>query len=130
MKQVTAAILTQGDHIFIARRKAGSNLAGKWEFPGGKTEPGETPEQCLVREMQEEFGITVAVGGFFEESIYHYENGTIQLLAYWTKWIDGEMTPTVHDDVQWVPIEELKDYEFAPADIPFVEKLRGGSSAI
>jgi 8-oxo-dGTP diphosphatase len=64
MKNVTAAILIEGGKILIARRKADDHLAFKWEFPGGKVEPGEIPEECLKREMKEEFNVEVRVGNF------------------------------------------------------------------
>lgn len=125
MKRVTASILIKDNSILIAKRKAGERLANFWEFPGGKIEDGESPEECLKRELKEELGIEVIVGNFFCESIYHYEHGTIQLLGYWTTWVSGEIRPKVHSEVKWVTPEELDQYIFAPADIPFVEKLRG-----
>ena len=70
---MTAAILVHNDRILIAQRRDPDNLAGKWEFPGGKIEHNETPQQCLIREMKEEFDIDVVIGEFFDESIYHYE---------------------------------------------------------
>ena len=72
MKQVAAAILEKDGKILIARRRADDRQAGKWEFPGGTVEADETPPDCLKREMQEEFGITVAVGRFFGESVYRF----------------------------------------------------------
>lgn len=124
MKKVTAAILFKNGRILIAKRKAGEKLANFWEFPGGKIEDGETPEGCLKRELKEELGIEVWIGEFFGESIYHYEQGSIHLLGYWTTWVKGDMEPKVHSEVKWVTPEELDQYIFAPADIPFVKKLR------
>ncbi|KNZ70794.1 NUDIX hydrolase [Thermincola ferriacetica] len=123
LQRVTAAILMRDDKVFIAKRKANGLLAGKWEFPGGKIEKGESPEECLKREMKEEFHIEVSVGAFFGESIYHYEHGAIHLLAYYVQWEKGEFRPLVHDEFKWVPVAELKEYGFAPADIPLAEKL-------
>lgn len=121
--EVTAAILMYHGKVLIAKRGAGGPTGGMWEFPGGKIEAGETPEQCLEREMLEEFGILVKVVEFFGESVYHYHNGTIKLLAYLTSWQSGELVPTVHADYRWVAAEELKDFELAPADIPLANKL-------
>lgn len=124
MKNVTAAILVKDGKILIARRKADDRQANKWEFPGGTVEPGETPQACLKREMQEEFGITVSVGRFLGESVYHYDHGAIKLLAYRANWISGKMVLKDHADCRWVPAAQLAEYDFAPADIPFVEKLQ------
>lgn len=123
MKQVTAALLLKAGKILIARRPANDDLAHYWEFPGGKIEEGETPEACLIREMKEELDIEVSVGNFFMESIFSYQQGTIQLLAYWTTWHSGELELMVHSEVAWVERDELINYEFAPADIPIVDRL-------
>jgi 8-oxo-dGTP diphosphatase len=130
MQIVTAAILVKGDKVFIAQRKAGKRLADLWEFPGGKLEEGETPEECLVREMVEEFGIEVSVLDFFDESVYHYERGPIRLLAYLVDWTAGEMVPKDHQDCRWISFHDLNNYEFAPADVPFVQKLRRTHGAL
>jgi 8-oxo-dGTP diphosphatase len=126
MKTVTAAILIVDGRILIAKRRLGDRLAEKWEFPGGKIEHGESPEQCLRREMQEEFQIEVSIGQFFGESIYHYDHGSIKLLAYRTYLENGELIPKAHEEYQWVTVDQLGNYDFAPADIPFVEMLRRG----
>ena len=124
MKRVTAGILIKDGRILIARRKAGDRLAGKWEFPGGTVEDGETPETCLKREMQEEFDIEVTVGSYLGESVYHYEHNTITLLAYRTHWTGGEMHLKEHDDCAWISPDQFDDYDFSPADLPFVESLK------
>lgn len=124
MKEVTAAIITNNDKILIAQRAKNENLAGKWEFPGGKTEKGETPQQCLKREIQEELELNIEVGEFLGESIYTYSNGQIKLMAYFSTIIDGKIQLHVHDQVEWVTIDEIGKYDFAPADIPLVEKLQ------
>jgi 8-oxo-dGTP diphosphatase len=122
MRTVTAALLIKDGLCLIAKRGASDPLANLWEFPGGKIEEGETPEECLQREMQEEFQIDVEVGPFFAESIYEYERGTIQLLAYWVNWNGHSLHPTVHDEFAWVDKKTILNYKFAPADIPIVEK--------
>lgn len=129
MRTVTAAILIQDSKVLIGQRKIGKQMGGLWEFPGGKLEEGETPQECLAREMQEEFGIEVNVGEFFEESVYHYETGTIRLLAYRVQWQSGDMNPTDHQDFRWVSFEDLSTYAFVPADKPFVAKLQQSSQA-
>jgi 8-oxo-dGTP diphosphatase len=126
MIDVTAAILNNKDRLLIAQRKATGELPSKWEFPGGKIEPRETPEECLKREMEEEFDIDVTIGEYLGESIYHYDHGLIKLLAYRATWIAGELKMKDHQAIEWVKIDELSDYDFAPADILFVDKLRRG----
>ena len=122
MVKVTAAILIHKDKI--ARRKDNDPLAGKWEFPGGKIEQYETPEQCLAREMKEEFGIDVLVGEFFDESIYRYGPETIRLLGYRAVWTAGKISSSAHADYKWVSLKQIQDFDFAPADIKFVKKLQ------
>ena len=124
MKTVTAAILEKDGKILIARRKADDRQAGKWEFPGGTLEAGETPQACLQREMQEELGIGVMVGQFAGESIYEYEHGAIKLVAYQASWKSGQMVLHEHAELRWVSPDQLAEYDFAPADIPFVKQLQ------
>ena len=124
MIDVTAAIMIKNQKVLIARRDADDRLADKWEFPGGKIRGIETPEACLTREMAEEFGIVVSVGEFFRESIYHYPHASIRLLAYRTDWVRGDIHPRVHAEHRWVAYEQLHAFDFSPADIPFVDKLR------
>ena len=126
MIDVTAAILSNNGRLLIAQRKTTGKLPNKWEFPGGKIEPGETPEECLKREMKEEFDIGVTIGEYLGESIFHYDHGSIRLLAYRTNWIAGEFILKDHQAIEWVNKNELSDYDFAPADMPFVDKLRRG----
>ncbi len=126
MKTVTAAILIDNGNIFIAQRQADDKLPSKWEFPGGKVEHGETLQECLKREMKEEFGMDVSVSESFGESVYHYEHGSVKLIAFLTVWEGGACKPTVHQDCRWIPLKDLASYDFAPADVPFVEKLLGG----
>jgi mutator protein MutT len=78
--------MIKDNRLLIAKRKANDRLGNKWEFPGGKVEYGETPEQCMKREMKEEFSIDVSVGDYLGESIYHYEHRSIRLLVYRTYW--------------------------------------------
>jgi 8-oxo-dGTP diphosphatase len=123
VKSVTAAILVKDRRILIAKRKSSDPLANKWEFPGGTVESGESPEECLRREMREEFDIDVNVGEYFGESIYHYVHGSIKLLAYMAYWIGGEIKMQAHDDYKWVRIDRLSQYDFAPADIPLAKEV-------
>ncbi|GHO65732.1 NUDIX hydrolase [Ktedonobacter sp. SOSP1-52] len=123
MKVVTAAILNLNGKILIAKRKKGDTLENKWEFPGGKIEPGESPEQCLAREMLEEFGVTVQVQDFVCSSTYRYQHIEIELLAYNVRYIDGQFSLHDHQEIQWVTPSDLQAYDFAAADVPIVHKL-------
>lgn len=124
MIDVTAAILIENGRVLIARRRPGASQAGMWEFPGGKVRPNESPAQCLKREIQEELGIEIAVGEFFGESVYAYEDQTIRLLAYRVRAEGGEISRNDHAELAWVAIADLGRYRFCPADVPFTEKLR------
>lgn len=126
MKLVTAAIIKKNNKILIAQISKKDKLSSMWEFPGGKIEEGETPEECLKREIKEELDIEVSIGQFFDESIYHYEGGSIKLLGYYAFYESGDLKLNVHDEVKWVSLEEIKKYKFAPADVTFVEKLLKG----
>ena len=120
---VTCAIIEDGDKILIARRAADQNIAGKWEFPGGKVEEGESPEECLKRELEEEFGIQVEVGEFITSNKHHYDHISIELKAFRTKYISGEFTLSDHDKIEWVSPDELLDYDLAEADVPIAGEL-------
>jgi 8-oxo-dGTP diphosphatase len=128
--KVTAAIMSSNGRILIAQRKAGHHLAGKWEFPGGKIESGETPEECLRREMKEEFDIDTRVGAFLGRSHYAYNHQRIELLAFRVVWQEGILRVREHARVKWVRTGQLARFDFAPADAPFVEKLLNGEIAI
>jgi 8-oxo-dGTP diphosphatase len=116
--------LIENGRVLIARRRPGASQAGLWEFPGGKVRPGESPEQCLEREIREELGIRIAVEEFFGESVCAYEDRTIRLLGYRVRKESGEMALNDHAALAWVALADLGRYRFCPADLPFVEKLQ------
>lgn len=123
--KVVAAILQKEDKILIARKKQGKPLAGYFEFPGGKIEEGETPEESLIRELMEEMNIKIAVKEYIGESIYDYGNDkVISLLGYTAEIIDGEIKLSDHDIYEWVTLEQINNYKIAPADIPLIYKLK------
>jgi 8-oxo-dGTP diphosphatase len=126
MIEVAAGILVRDSKILIAKRKAGGELAGKWEFPGGKIESGETPEACLKRELTEELGIKSTVGDHLWDGTYHYDFGTVRLLVYRVYWEGDTIVAKDHEEYKWVTPADLKEYDFAPADLPFVERLVNG----
>jgi 8-oxo-dGTP diphosphatase len=124
MIEVTAAIIQNKGKLLIARRPAGDMLAGRWEFPGGKVEVGETPEECLCREIKEELNMEITIVQYFSDNIYNFPTKTIHLNAYLCTWISGEIELRSHDAIKWVATASLKDYDFAPADLSFVHKLQ------
>ena len=124
MITVTAAILFKDNKIFLARRNSETKHAGKWEFPGGKMEQGESVEQCLTREIKEEFSINITVNEFFAESIHEYEHAKIRLLAYRITWVSGKMALKDHDRIAWVSPDRLLEYDLLPADIPIAQECK------
>ena len=123
-KVVAAAIIEREGQYLIARRALGEKLAGAWEFCGGKVDPRETPEQCLSRELHEELGIDAVIGDFFTETCHRYAHGEFLLKAYRVPSYTGEITLTVHDQLAWVPVNELTSFDLLPADIPIAQKLQ------
>ena len=126
MIQVAAAVIIKAGKCLIARRSPGLNLSGLWELPGGKLELGETPEECLRREIREELSIEISVGRFIAESRFGYPSGSIHLMAYQAAWRSGELQLTVHDQYVWVSEAELLSYTYPPADRPILDKLIEG----
>jgi 8-oxo-dGTP diphosphatase len=120
---VAAIIINHKNEILIARRKPEKSQGGLWEFPGGKIEQGETPEESLKRELKEEMNIEVEIYNYFGENIHHYEKISIRLIAYKCRLLSGDFTLTDHDKIQWINYRDFEKYQFAPADIPLVSKL-------
>ena len=124
--QVTAAIIVSDGNILIAQRHPSDRLAGLWEFPGGKIEVGETPEQCLKRELWEELEMDAVIGNYLGSSIYHYDHISIELMAY-RAFLNGSTYKLLsHQACRWVRPDQLADVPFTPADMPFVQRLAGG----
>lgn len=120
---VVAALLVVDGKILLARRRPGKSLAGFWEFPGGKIENGESPEEALERELREEFSIETRTGKLLGTNRHHYPDFQIELSAYWSELLSGEFRLTDHDEVRWVAPQELSQFRLAPADVPFVAMI-------
>jgi len=130
MIQVTAAIITSNGKTLIAKRKPSARLPNLWEFPGGKVEPGESAEQCLKRELYEEFEIHVRIGERIGSSIHTYDFGTIELIAFKARLVGGRFKLHDHTEIQWVQPADLNRFTFTPADTPFVDMIRRGEIAL
>lgn len=121
--EVAAGLVERDGALLISRRKQGSHLAGLWEFPGGKREPSESWEDCLVRELREELGITVAAGALRHETVHRYPGKTVHLRFYSAVLLSGEPRAIECDAVAWVRPGDLGGYSFPEADRALVELL-------
>lgn len=129
MKQVDvvgAVIANERGEILCAQRSARMSQPGLWEFPGGKIEPGESPPESLQREIREELGCEIEVGDLVADITHGYPAVTVRLITYHARLTGGSPTPAEHAQLLWLPVSELDRLDWAPADIPTVERLRQG----
>lgn len=120
---VVGAVVVRDDTVLAAQRSAGMSLPGMWEFPGGKVEAGETPQEALAREMNEELLCRVEIGEHVETTSHEYAFGVVTLTTYYATLIDGEPQLTEHSEIRWIPASSLDSVEWAPADVPAVERI-------
>ena len=123
IKVVAAVIRNEKNHILCALRSEKMSLPNVWEFPGGKIEPGEKPEETLVREIREELNCEIVVGEFICRVAHEYPGFIIDLSSFEAIILSGEPEALEHSKIEWLEIGDLKKLEWAPADIPTVEKL-------
>ena len=124
---VAAVALVDVDgRVLIAQRPEGKSMAGLWEFPGGKVEPGETPEQALIRELREEIGIDVTENCLapFTFASHRYDDFHLLMPLYVCRVWDGMVVAREGQTLKWVRALDLKDYPMPPADIPLIAMLR------
>jgi len=122
--EVSAALVFRAGRLLIAQRHAGAHLGGLWEFPGGKREPGESFEACLVREIREETGAEIAVGELFDEVTHEYPGKCVHLKFFRCRLVAGEPQPIDCAALHWVSREALDQFEFPAADRQLLEKLK------
>lgn len=120
---VVGAVVVRDGTILSAQRSQSMSLPGMWEFPGGKIEAGETPQQALRREMQEELLCVVEIGEQVEATTHEYDFGIVTLTTFYATLVDGEPQLTEHSEIRWIPAGRLDSVGWAPADIPAVNQI-------
>ena len=123
---VAAALIDADGRVLLAERPAGKSMAGLWEFPGGKVEPGEKPETSLIRELREELGITVKEECLapFAFASHAYEKFHLLMPLYLCRRWEGIVQPQEGQRVVWVRPREMANYPVPPADVPLIAQLR------
>lgn len=121
---VVGAVIVRDGRILAARRGPKMSLAGLWEFPGGKVEPGEDPREALAREICEELDCSIVVNDYITVTDYQYDFGIVSLSTYYCELTQGEPVFSEHSEISWLLPEELLQLEWAPADIPAVKKIK------
>ena len=124
MTQVVAALIWQGNRFLACQRPAHKARGLLWEFVGGKVEPGETKQQAVIRECQEELDITISVGSVFMEVIHTYPDLTVELTLFHATIANGEPKKLEHHDIRWITVDEIDQYDFCPADEEILVKLK------
>lgn len=123
MIKVVAAAIRDGDKIFATQRGYGDFKDG-WEFPGGKIEDGETPQEALVREIREELETEITVGELIDTIEYDYPTFHLSMDCFWAEIVSGNLVLKEHEAANWLTKEELDSVEWLPADITLIEKIR------
>ena len=121
--RVVAAVIRRDGRIFATQRGYGAFKDG-WEFPGGKIEPGETPEQALVREIREELDTEIRVGDLIERVEYDYPDFHLSMDCYWCEVVEGHLELKEHEAARWLSREELFSVDWLPADIGLIGRIK------
>ena len=119
---VVAAVIRDKDKIFATARGYGE-FKGQWEFPGGKIEAGETPQQALVREIKEELEATVKVGDLIDTIEYDYPSFHLSMQCFWCEVVEGELKLLEAEAARWLTKDELYDVQWLPADVTLIDKI-------
>jgi len=120
---VTAAVVFDGEKVLLTRRPDDKRHPGFWEFPGGKVDAGESPEQALCREMREELDVEVRVSGIYEVVFYRYEWGPVLILAYQCELLTDTLRDLGVAEHRWVLPREMVNFNILPADQPIIDRL-------
>lgn len=120
---VVGAVFIRDGRVLAAQRSEKMSLPLFWEFPGGKIEQGESPVEALKRELREELNVLAEVGEHVETTVYEYDFGVVALQTYYCTLLAGEPELTEHTKIRWLAPSELFSVEWAPADVPAVEKI-------
>lgn len=120
---VVGAVIVEEGKILCAQRGEMKILPLKWEFPGGKIEKGESPQQALIREIDEEMHCKIKVGDQIVHTVHEYDFGTVHLTTFYCRLVSGKPVLTDHVAIKWLLPAELELLEWAPADIPTIERL-------
>ena len=124
MVEVVAALIWNGDRFLICQRPAHKARGLLWEFVGGKVEPGETKEQALIRECREELNVELDVGTPFMEVQHQYPDLTVHLTLFLAAIRQGTPQMLEHNDIRWITVSEIPQYEFCPADVEILENIQ------
>lgn len=121
--EVVAAVVTIDGSVLLCQRHDGPHLPLLWEFPGGKVDPGETPQAALTRELREELDVAAWIGQLIAEVEHHYPEKSVRI-RFFSAEIEGSPRSLVHRAVRWIDIADLGDYDVPPANQSVVERLR------
>ncbi len=124
MTEVVAALIWQGEKFMICQRPAHKARGLLWEFVGGKVEAGETKEEALIRECREELDVFLSVGDVFMDVTHEYPDLTVHLTLFNATIPQGEPKKLEHNDIKWITPKEIPNYDFCPADVEILAKIR------
>ena len=124
MTEVVAALIWDNDKFMICQRPTHKARALLWEFVGGKVEAGETKEQALIRECEEELGVVLSVGDKFMDVVHEYPDITVHLTLFNATIAEGVPQKLEHNDIKWIMVSEIDNYDFCPADTEILEKIK------